>query len=140
MSKGGSLGVLPLGEKGRKDHSLPLLHAHSGIYHFSSLLVSYFLFFCEWQEETEILISRLLLRVIGILCSQLTFGLPLKMKGILDFLIAGTVGAIKLVSSLVRVCYRESLFQSNICIICFCWKFSCCPYYRGVCKAGVGCT
>lgn len=26
---GGSLGVLPLGEKGRKDHSLPLLHAHS---------------------------------------------------------------------------------------------------------------
>ena len=29
--EGGSLGVLPLGDVGRKDHSLPLLHAHSGM-------------------------------------------------------------------------------------------------------------
>ena len=46
LSKGGSLGVLPLGEKGRKDHSLPLLHAHSGMYHFSSLLSKLLSVFC----------------------------------------------------------------------------------------------
>lgn len=93
FSKGGSLGVLPLGEKGRKDHSLPLLHAHSGIYHFSSLLsklLSVFLWVTSGDKNSTLQVA---VKHDWHVCSQHMFGLPLKMKGIQSTpLIAGTAG------------------------------------------------
>ena len=115
FSKGGSLGVLPLGEKGRKDHSLPLLHAHSGIYHFSSLLSKLLSVFCGWQEETEILISRLLSNMIGMYVAAYVWTSAKNEGNTINSLDCRDCWDVKFVSLLVRVCNRESLFSSYVC-------------------------